>query len=257
MNKNFKLLIFLIFSYQTLIFSMSQDTKIFFSSIPKTGTHMLMKLITMITNKKGYGAPHLNFDDSNFLKGIDFKEYFLLWHVPFTPESENNLKNNNFKCFFMYRDPRDQIISYILFNLKYLGSQIPISQKRKAFLLDLDDLIVLCINNVKSFYDCYTPWLKSPLFYSVKFEDLIGENGGGSKKRQISIIQDICKHLGLNVNQDLVTQYSENLFGGTNTFREGQIGSWRKYFKPEHKEYFKKVAGQLLIDLGYEKDMNW
>lgn len=30
-----------------------------------------------------------------------------------------------------------------------------------------------------------------------------------------------------------------------------------QYFSAEHKDTFKEVAGQLLIDLGYEQDFDW
>jgi len=41
------------------------------------------------------------------------------------------------------------------------------------------------------------------------------------------------------------------------TKRKGIVGDWRNLFTQKHKDYFKEVAGQLLIDLGYERDMNW
>ena len=41
------------------------------------------------------------------------------------------------------------------------------------------------------------------------------------------------------------------------TFRRGKIGSWRDHFTAEHKRTFKEVAGDLLIQLGYEQDFDW
>jgi len=32
---------------------------------------------------------------------------------------------------------------------------------------------------------------------------------------------------------------------------------WRTSFTPENKALFKEVAGDLLIQLGYEKDNDW
>lgn len=41
-------------------------------------------------------------------------------------------------------------------------------------------------------------------------------------------------------------------------YRKGIIGDWRNYFTERDKEQFKQSgAGQLLIDLGYEKDNSW
>ena len=41
------------------------------------------------------------------------------------------------------------------------------------------------------------------------------------------------------------------------TFRTGQIGGWKNAFTAEHTDAFKRVAGHLLIELGYEKDYDW
>lgn len=40
-------------------------------------------------------------------------------------------------------------------------------------------------------------------------------------------------------------------------YRKGQAGDWRNYFNEEHKTCFKDRYGDLLIQLGYEKDSNW
>jgi hypothetical protein len=43
----------------------------------------------------------------------------------------------------------------------------------------------------------------------------------------------------------------------TSHFRKGITGDWKNYMKPEHIARFKEVAGQQLIELGYEQDMDW
>ncbi|MCU0443633.1 MAG: sulfotransferase domain-containing protein [Microscillaceae bacterium] len=57
----------------------------------------------------------------------------------------------------------------------------------------------------------------------------------------------------------------EKLSGGRKTgnenikshYRKGQAGDWKNYFKEEHKIIFKEKYGDLLIKLGYEKDLHW
>jgi hypothetical protein len=39
--------------------------------------------------------------------------------------------------------------------------------------------------------------------------------------------------------------------------QKGRQGNWRSLFTPRDREIFKEVAGQALIDWGYEKDMDW
>lgn len=40
-------------------------------------------------------------------------------------------------------------------------------------------------------------------------------------------------------------------------FRKGVAGDWRNVFTEKDKRIFKEEAGDLLIELGYEKDKNW
>ena len=35
------------------------------------------------------------------------------------------------------------------------------------------------------------------------------------------------------------------------------IGRWKKDMNTREKELFKKMAGEMLIELEYEKDLNW
>lgn len=42
-----------------------------------------------------------------------------------------------------------------------------------------------------------------------------------------------------------------------NHVRKGKTGDWKAHFSVEHKYIFKKLAGDALISLGYEKDMDW
>jgi hypothetical protein len=41
------------------------------------------------------------------------------------------------------------------------------------------------------------------------------------------------------------------------TFRSGKVGGWREHFTPEITALFKQEASDLLVQLGYEKDMDW
>jgi hypothetical protein len=40
-------------------------------------------------------------------------------------------------------------------------------------------------------------------------------------------------------------------------FRKGIVGDWKNHFQPIHHQKFKEVAGELLMSLGYETDLDW
>jgi hypothetical protein len=86
---------------------------------------------------------------------------------------------------------------------------------------------------------------------------LVGPRGGGTRDAQIEELENIARHVGIWHGPHEIEQLSERAFGGTRTFRKGTIGSWQNHFSAEHKRVFKELAGNLLIDLGYEQDHDW
>jgi len=40
-------------------------------------------------------------------------------------------------------------------------------------------------------------------------------------------------------------------------WRHGRVGDWKKYSNDRFKTWFKESAGDVLVDLGYEKDTSW
>ena len=171
------------------------------------------------------------------------------------------------------RDPRDMIVSFahMVQTDKVTGATIDL----ETLLLDLvdgrqknyirwatethDAYPVIWEVGVCAYYRQFLPFIKFKKCLVVRFEDLVGEQGGGSRLVQLATIQRIAEHIGKPVTFDQSAVVAAELFGGTGTFREGQIGSWKKYFTPPVKAAFKAAPGanQLLIELGYEKDDQW
>jgi len=62
----------------------------------------------------------------------------------------------------------------------------------------------------------------------VRFEDLVGSKGGGSDEIQRNTIKAILEFSGISKYDNEIDKIQLSLFGGTHTFREGQINAWRK-----------------------------
>jgi hypothetical protein len=92
----------------------------------------------------------------------------------------------------------------------------------------------------------------------VQFEKLVGPLGGGTRQAQYGEIRRIAAHLSIALDTDEVEDIAENVYyHRSSTFRKGIVGDWKNHMTPEHKAAFKEVAGQLLVDLGYEADEDW
>ncbi len=247
----------------------SSNNKIFYSSIRQSGTHLLQKCIELLTGRQEYwihgldGIWHHNRHDYNaqiirtrpsLLKGTT--KNFVGAHMPFSQKFSSYLGSLGYKKLFIYRDPRDQVVSRTFAILKR-PDEFPREAKKNTSPAYFGLLLMEIINQVPHRYGRYMPWKDDPTCCAIKFEDLIGPDGGGSQQAQVKAIRKIAKHIGVRLTPKILETCKKNIFGGTFTFRKGQIGSWKKYLGSKHKEVFKKVAGKLLIDLGYETNYAW
>jgi len=293
----------------------NKHDKVMSISIPKSGTHLLLKCLTLFNDKKlsynyNYSTkpspqdlvkiresnkhkPPLHytglFDISKMgplpegvihrIENLHTKKLF--WtHWFYTHEFENYLHNHTYANFLIIRDPRDMVVSFAQMIQKRPENHpdLHINQQEISLENIITDLItgnkqyyvpwgveiqqtypMLWDLGLYNFYQRYIPWAQAKNFLVVRFEELVGHHGGGSSEKQIQTIKKIGAHLGIVTTEQVTNDIIQKLFGGTSTFREGQIGSWKNSFTPTIKEIFKQDARllQLLIDLGYEQDTNW
>lgn len=230
-------------------------------SILKSGTHLVLKVVRLLTNKQqviaaiGKEAVMLPQEKINEAG----KDKILLAHLLYNEYNLNILQKNNYKSIFIFRDPRDQIISHVYWIYKniHMGPQWKGFNFNQVILELIQNNYNLVRYDINKYYNQFLPWQNAPFVYTTTFERLVGPLGGGSLQKQLQEIQNIASHLGISITLEKAREIASKLFGNTLTFRQGQIGSWKKHFTVKQKEAFKKTAGQLLIDLGYEEDLKW
>ena len=83
-------------------------------TIPKTGSNLLTKLITELTDKKPTWPPHR----------VNWKTHFW-WEHPRNGNIGGYLRNPRIKIIGTYRDPRDQIISCVRWAFKCTHLRTP------------------------------------------------------------------------------------------------------------------------------------
>lgn len=281
-RKNLVYLIIYIYSNTALL---GNNLNIFYASIPKCGSHLLQKYLSLLTDKEFVVSDNRLFLKESQLNNLSSNN-ILSSHAFCNNENLNLINKKKLRGIFIYRDPRDHIISFIYHLYKMCKINLLERTELKKFnQLNLEKLLFKLINDYEAFfkmwninydettlkigntpkyktnitiiYKKYDGWKKQKNMYVTTFEKLVGPQGAGKLNVQLNELRNIAKHLNINIHDKKLMDIANNLHGDTCTFREGKIGSWKKYFTPEHKAAFKKVAGQLLIDLGYEKDFNW
>jgi hypothetical protein len=97
--------------------------------------------------------------------------------------------------------------------------------------------------------------------FVCSYEDLLSDGP--------EVVRDLLDYLGLPYDEALIERllarssfrfYTGRDPGQENRkrfYRKGIVGDWKNHFGPEEKRIFKEIAGDLLITLGYEKDLSW
>jgi len=174
------------------------------------------------------------------------------------------VKHNRFKTFFVVRDSRDTLVS-MYFSLK-ISHTILLDQQRtlRETLQSMglaEGLMYLIRKNLKSIARIQSSWITYPPGLIVRYEDLVEDEHG--------VFDEIIDYCEIDINrQYLHTMIANNSFEKATGRKPGQedisahlrkgiVGDWRNYFTDTVKSEFKQYYGKLLIDTGYEKDLNW
>jgi hypothetical protein len=172
-----------------------------------------------------------------------------------------------FRGFHIIRDPRDIVVS-AYFSHKYshpMGEWLK-EQRELLNQVNLEDGIRHSINFRSSQFNRMSQWdYHLANIYETRFEILTSEPcvefsrifqflGLMPQRISLKILEEILYHHSFKRLTEGRERGQEN---HQHHYRKGIQGDWVEYFSEENKEYFKQRFGQLLIDLGYEKDMSW
>jgi len=248
-------------------------------SIPKCGTHLLMALLSEIgyTIKGCMVSPtflHLHAD--RLRTELGSREYTIT-HAIASKENIEILQRTGHKVIFIYRDPRDQLISFARYLRQFIkknrltAAHWPyndmITKLMVTYSIDTrvycdrfwSDPLFTTMGSIADFYRRYMHWQDCPYVYTTRFEALVGAKGGGSDALQEQEVSNICAYLGVERTPDQIKEIANRLFGHKQSasFVKGAIGQWCDTFTPIHTFLFKVLANDLLVELDYENDYSW
>lgn len=104
-------------------------------------------------------------------------------------------------------------------------------------------------------------WLEHE-FVTVRYEDLLADAFGELRRalRELTGVEPDAPRLERAVKKNSFEEKAKRSRGDEskgNFLRKGVAGDWRNYFTPEAARVFDAYAGDLLIELGYERDHGW
>jgi hypothetical protein len=166
---------------------------------------------------------------------------------------------------FVYRDPRDMIISHVFYATEmhqehgmhnyYTEELDTMEQRINAAIRGVNEGDVQ-MRGVRTRYEAYQGWLEHSDVLCLRFEDLI-INRSTAFNRLLDFLEG--KGLQTNITRQRAIEFLDAAIAPrkSGTFRKGKPGNWREYFTQANIDLLKDLAGDLLIQLDYEEDLNW
>jgi hypothetical protein len=250
---------------------------VFGNAKPKSGSHLLLQVLNGLCRI----APYIYVNEEpirptktdggrqtagDILAALErIPQGVIGWgYLDATPENVAFLCRPERVNYFIYRDPRDLLVSQVYFATDmreehgmhaYYQSLPDVAARLKVAItgIDRDGLRMV---SVRERYTGVFKWLEQPAVMCIRFEDLIDQ-----RDATLNAMLDQTEKTGYKIptprekSIQILTKAIQPK--KSHTFRSGKTGGWREHFSDEHKALFKEVAGDLLVRLGYEESNEW
>ncbi len=241
---------------------------IYIAGLPKSGTTWLQKIMGMVS---GYNV-RSPFEPSRAtyfydITPLSFKllpsyAYSIVKnHTCYTPYNFITLKKYVGKFIVLSRDLRDVAISW------YFHIHKEKKHRHHTLYNNLGKDAAL-MHSIRMVYLHYTDWilnwhkiaLENPTIVLMVTYEQLNRDLLPTVKKILNFYQIVEKdsfYSAIKKTQLMKEVNLEHSLKKSETKRKGIIGDWKNHFTNNHKQFFKETTGDLLITLGYEKDMNW
>jgi len=252
---------------------------LFGNSFPKSGTHLLTQILAGFSQLGPVAdsglPPVLTFEGESgkplpLNRILGEMERFSpgdigYGHLHAFPEVVKFLCGQGKAAYFIYRDPRDVVVSHVYYvtdinnhhvhHVYYRNQLKNFGERLRVSILGRPEL-ENPFPDVRARFEPYLPWLEQAAVLSLRYEDLIQDAQAG-----LSAIFEHALKRGFIYSRDKAAALAGLAAviqpERSPTFRSGRTGGWREHFTEEHKILFKEVCGDLLVRLGYEQNQNW
>ena len=249
----------------------------FGNSKPKSGSHLLLQILNGFTQIMPYTYVEADPVRTITKEGRRKSEEEVLQELEQIPRGvigwgyvEPSPQNVALLCkpdrvnYFIYRDPRDMLVSQVFFATdmneehgmhEYYKSLPDFGERLKVAITGIDREGAYMVS-VKQRYATVFEWLEQPNVMCIRFEDLI-EQRDATLDAMLDEVESIGYKIPTPREKALSILVEAIQPKKSHTFRSGKVGGWREHFTEEHKALFKDVSGDLLVRLGYEENEDW
>lgn len=236
-------------------------TKLFLASVHKSGTNMLTQAIG--GNHHQING-HIEVDEKHphpqvIHELIEF-DRFGRSHLPYHPEYPKILREVGAKAIFLYRDPRDCIVSWAHYIDDVKGHEGFINfrigeNRRLEHLPTISERIDAILDVANYEYMRYARWLDAPddVVYKITYEDMLLDR----KKTFADLIgwmgNDLVRVLGREFDCSTPEAMMRRIDpDNCNTYRKGITGDWKNHFSKVQHAKFWMVMENVMRKMRYD-----
>ena len=218
------------------------------NSFPKSGTHLLKQILEALPEVEEYGTlwatmPSLSFKErtpAELLAKIHrlVPGELVSAHLFYREEYHRALAQKNAAHFFIFRDPRDCVISeahYLTFMNRWhrmhrYYRELPSPEERISLAITGSNNpdFPYSYPSIAERYKKYLGWLHQDGVLAVKFEELISER---RKEAVRGIVKHYLERSGQKADEDLIVRRALTSIdpSRSRTFRNGRAGGGRMF----------------------------
>jgi hypothetical protein len=257
--------------------SFTEAPPVFGNSKPKSGSHLLVQVLNGFTKIMPYAyvgaepvrtitkdggrrtAGDVAADLARIPRGV------IGWgYVEASPENVSVLCQTGRVNYFIYRDPRDMLVSQVFFatdmheghGMHAFYNSLPDFAERLKVAITGIDRDGLKMVSVRQRYEGVFEWLEQQGVMCIRFEDLVN-NRDATLNAMLDEVEKTGYRIPTPREKALKILVEAIQPKKSHTFRSGKTGGWKEYFTEEHKSLFKEAVGDLLVRLGYETTNDW
>jgi hypothetical protein len=247
------------------------------NAMPKSGSHLIIQILQGLTEIGPFvnpGFPPVNrAEDNRQLSDRAIMEKLSRMrsgdigygYLSAKEKYINALTRPGIGSVFVYRDPRDMIVSHVFYATemfaghgmhRYYNEKLNSVEERINAAIGGVTEAGFELRSVRARYEAYMGWREQSDILCLRFEDLRLEQDDSFRKildylEEKGYQPEIDSHLAVKILGSAVQPKKSG------TFRKGKPGSWREHFTQKNIDFFKESTGDLLIELGYEVDNDW
>jgi sulfotransferase 6B1 len=231
------------------------------NSLPKSGTHLLMQIAREMPDRRYFGAfiaqtptMSVKMRDQAMIDALVARIVpgeVLGTHLHYTPETAAALAKINAVHLFIWRDPRDVLLS----EAHYLAEMNPWHAMHRTFkaLPDAEARVRLAITgtgdgrypNAQERIGAYMGWLGDPDCVSLRYEQLISPETQERECQRVLDAYETATDGGVKLpsTMELIEAINPKR---SHTFNRGGIARWRREMSGENLALCQERLGQWL-----------